>query len=108
MRESWRNMALQIIAQYQIRPSGVDKVKRAIEEFVEYVRANEPGTEMYVAWQQKDDPTRFVHFFIFADQAAQDAHSNSAAVKRFEAAYRPELVGGDVVFTGYDMVADNL
>ena len=100
-------MALQIIAEYQVRPSGVEKVKRAIDEFVQYVRANEPGTKMYVAWQRKGDPTRFVHFFIFDDDAAQEAHSKSAAVKRFEAAYRPELVGGDVVFTGYDMVAAN-
>jgi len=58
-------MAIYTIAQYRVRPSGVEKVKRAIEEFVPYVQANEPGTRMYLAWQQKDDPTRFVHFFIF-------------------------------------------
>src|SRR5260370_529476 len=58
-------MALCIIAHYQVRSSGVEKVKRAIEEFTQYVQANEPGTKMYVAWQQKDDPTAFVHFFIF-------------------------------------------
>src|ERR1700694_3988316 len=43
---------------YQVRPSGVDKVKQAIREFVAYVKANEPGTQMYLAWQQSDDPTR--------------------------------------------------
>jgi quinol monooxygenase YgiN len=82
-------------------------VKRAIEEFVVYVRANESGTRMYVAWQHKEDPTRFVHFFIFEDEAAHKAHAESAAVKRFEAAYRPELAGGDVVFTDYNLVATN-
>jgi quinol monooxygenase YgiN len=100
-------MALCIIAHYQVRSSGVEKVKRAIEEFTQYVQANEPGTKMYVAWQQKDDPTRFVHFFIFESEAAQLAHSRSEAVKRFESAYRPELAGGDVVFTGYLPVATN-
>ena len=100
-------MPIQIIAEYGVRPSGVDKVKRAIEEFVPYIRANEPGTRMYVAWQQSDDPSRFVHFFIFENEAAEKAHSVSAAVKRFEAAYRPELEGGDVVFTRYEMVATN-
>ncbi len=100
-------MALCIIAHYQVRSSGVEKVKRAIEEFTKYVQANEPGTKMYVAWQQKDDPTRFVHFFIFESEAAQLAHSRSEAVKRFESAYRPELAGGDVVFTGYLPVATN-
>jgi quinol monooxygenase YgiN len=100
-------MAIYTIAQYRVRPSGVEKVKRAIEEFVPYVQANEPGTRMYLAWQQKDDPTRFVHFFIFDDEAAHAAHAKSEAVKRFEAAYRPELVGGDVVFTDYNLVATN-
>jgi quinol monooxygenase YgiN len=100
-------MAIYTIAQYRVRPSGVEKVKRAIEEFVPYVQANEPGTRMYLAWQQKDDPTRFVHFFIFDDEGAHKAHSLSAAVKRFEAAYRPELDGGDVVFTDYHLVATN-
>ncbi len=100
-------MAIYTIAQYQVNAQAVDKVKRAIEELVRYVKANEPGTRLYVAWQQKDDPTRFVHFFIFADEAAHAIHGGSEAVKRFESAYSPELVGGDVVFTDYDLVATN-
>jgi len=95
------------IAHYQVRQQAIDKVKRAIEEFVRYVKANEPGTRMYSAWQQKDDPTRFVHFFIFADEAAHAIHGGSEAVKHFESIYSPELVGGNVVFTNYDLVATN-
>ena len=106
-KKMMKSMEIYTIAQYRVRPSGVEKVKRAIEEFVPYVQANEPGTRMYLSWQQKDDPTRFVHFFIFDDEAAHAAHSRSEAVKRFEAAYRPELVGGDVVFTDYNLVATN-
>ncbi len=101
-------MAIYQTGGYQVRASGVDKVKQAIREFVSYVQANEPGTQMYLAWQQKDDPTRFLHFFIFKDAAAQTAHGRSDAVKRFESIYSPELVGGDVVFTDYDMVAGKL
>jgi quinol monooxygenase YgiN len=100
-------MALYQIAQYQVNSRAVEKVKRAIEEFVGYVKAKEPGTLLYVAWQQKDDPTRFVHFFIFADEEAHAIHGASEAVKRFESIYSPELVGGDVVFTDYDLVATN-
>ncbi len=100
-------MPIQTIATYRVKPSGVEKVKRAIAEFVPYVRANEPGTRLYIAWQQKDDPTRFVHFFIFENEAAHAAHDGSAAVKRFEAAYRPELREGNVVFTDYELIATN-
>jgi quinol monooxygenase YgiN len=100
-------MAIYTIAQYQVNAQAVDKVNRAIEEFVRYVKANEPGTQMYVVWRQKDDPTRFVHFFVFADEAAHTLHGESEAVKRFESVFSPELVGGDVVFTDYNLVATN-
>ena len=98
-------MPIYTIAQYRVKPTGVETVKRAIEEFLPYVRANDPGTRVYAAWHQKDDPTRFVHMFIFENGAAHAAHANSEAVKRFEAAYRPELDGGPVVFTDYVNVA---
>jgi len=94
-------------ATYQVKPQAVEKVKRAIEAFVQYVQTNEPGLQMYVAWQQEDDPTRFIHLFIFRDEAAQVIHSESDAVKRFEAIYSPELVGGPVVFTDFNQVATN-
>ncbi len=94
-------------ASYQVKASAVDKVKAAITEFVSYVAANEPGSRMYTAWQQADDPTKFVHLFEFADQAAHRAHGSSEAVRRFEAVYGPELVAGPVVFTDYQQIASN-
>jgi quinol monooxygenase YgiN len=100
-------MAIYQTAMYRVRPPGVDTVRRAIEEFVAYVRANEPRTRLYHAWQREDDPTEFLHLFIFADEEAQRIHSESDAVARFEAAYTPELVGGPVVFTDYGLVAAN-
>jgi quinol monooxygenase YgiN len=90
---------------YQVKPSAVNKVKQAIREFVQYVQTNEPGTQMYLAWQEKSDPTRFLHLFIFADEAAQTRHGQSEAVKRFESVYSPELVGGEVVFTDYELIS---
>jgi quinol monooxygenase YgiN len=98
-------MAIYQTGGYQVRPAAVEKVKRAIREFVPHVQENEPGTQMYLAWQQKSDPTRFLHSFIFKDSIAQALHGQSAAVSRFESVYSPELVGGDVVFLDYEMVA---
>jgi quinol monooxygenase YgiN len=94
-------------AHYQVKASAVDKVKAAIAEFVAYVAQNEPGSTMYTAWQQEDDPTKFVHLFEFADEAAHQAHGSSDAVRQFEAVYVPELVAGPVVFTDYRLVATN-
>jgi quinol monooxygenase YgiN len=98
-------MPIYTIAEYEVRKSGIEKVKHAIEEFLPHIRANEPGTQLYLAWQCKEKPTRFVHFFIFADEGAHKAHASSSAVKRFEAAYRPELVSEGVTFTDYVLVA---
>lgn len=98
-------MAIYTIARYKVKAQGVAKVKKAIQDFVPYVQKSEPGTRIYLAWQQKDDPTRFVHFFIFENEAALEAHSGSEAVKRFEEAYRPELDGGDVEFVDYELIA---
>jgi quinol monooxygenase YgiN/ketosteroid isomerase-like protein len=98
-------MAIYQTGGYQVKASAVEKVKKAIKDFVPYVQENEPGTQMYLAWQEKSDPTRFLHFFIFKDAAAQTRHGQSEAVNRFESVYSPELVGGDVVFTDYEMVA---
>ncbi len=90
---------------YQVKTSAVEKVKKAIKDFVPYIQESEPGTQMYLAWQEKDDPTRFLHFFIFEDAAAQARHGQSKPVHRFESVYSPELVNGNVVFTDYEMVA---
>ena len=35
-------------ATYQIKPQAVNKVKRAIQDFVQYVQANEPGTRIHM------------------------------------------------------------
>jgi quinol monooxygenase YgiN len=101
-------MAIYQTGAYRVKPESVARVKAAIEAFVAYLTVSEPGTQMYLAWQQKDDPTHFVHLFIFADSAAHARHGESEAVKRFESVYSPELVGGDVVFTDYEMIAGKL
>lgn len=100
-------MSIYQTAHYQVKPETVDKVTAAIETFVRYVADNEPGTRLYSAWQQQDDPTKFVHLFIFDDEEAHAAHGRSDAVRAFEAVYSPELVGGPVVFTDYGLIADN-
>jgi quinol monooxygenase YgiN len=55
---------------HQVKPSAADKFKQAIKALVHYVQANEPGAQTHLAWQHKDDPTRFLHLFIFEDAAA--------------------------------------
>ena len=94
------------LASYQVRPESFEKCLVAIHEFVAYVRKNKAGTLRYDVWQRRDDPTRFVHQFIFRDAAANHAHSQSAEVKKFASILYPECLK-PVEFVEYDLVDSN-
>ena len=92
------------LARNQVQPEALPRVLAAIEEFVAYVRANEPGTLRYEVWQEKDEPTRFVHLFIFRGRKADRIHSESAEVKKFAGILYPQCFA-PVEFTDYDEIA---
>ena len=94
------------LARYQVRQEALPKCLAAIHEFVAYVRKNEPGTLRYDVWQERDDPTRFVHIFTFRDADADRAHGESAEVKTFAGILHPECLK-PVEFVDYDLVDSN-
>jgi quinol monooxygenase YgiN len=100
------NEQIRQLARYEVRPEALQRCLAAIHEFVAYVRASEPGTLRYDVWQEAAHPTRFVHSFVFRDAAADQAHSESAAVKRFAAILYPECLA-PVEFIDYTQVASN-
>ncbi len=91
-------------ARFKVKPESREKCEQAVREFIEYIKANEPGTLRYSSLQQADDPTMFMHFFIFADEAARGKHRTSEGVKRFTSVLYPETIDG-VEFAEYAMVA---
>lgn len=96
-------MAIYGTARFSVKPGSRDRCRSAIEEFVSYVRAKESGTKLYLSLQDQAKPTRFLHLFVFDDEAAEHFHSNSDAVKRFTDALYPETVDG-VAFEKYTAV----
>ncbi|HEU5317685.1 MAG TPA: antibiotic biosynthesis monooxygenase [Chloroflexota bacterium] len=68
------------------------------------MRANEPGTLLYVAMRDAEDENGFLHVMAFADEAAEQAHRTSAPVQRFVEVLYPETVDG-VAFRDYVGVA---
>ncbi len=94
------------LARYQVRPESLERCLAAIHEFVAYVAANEPGTLRYEVWQERGDPTRFTHIFVFRDAEADRIHSESAEVKKFAAVLYPECLA-PVEFIDYRQVVSN-
>jgi quinol monooxygenase YgiN len=97
-------MPIYMTAKFEVQKDALDVCKQTIQEFVDYVRANEPNTILYTSLQEKDNPTRFIHYFIFRDAKAREIHSNSDAVNRFTSMLYPNLVA-PVGFTEYTAFA---
>ena len=70
------------IVHYKVKSDKLGLAVRAIQTFVQAIRADEPHT-FYEAYQHKDDPTRFVHTMSFPDEAAEKYHQTSAHTKAF-------------------------
>lgn len=91
-------------AYFVVRDDALDVCQKAIREFVEYVRANEPDTLLYSSLQEKEDRNHFLHYLIFKNEAARDKHANSEAVKKFTELLYPNLVA-PVEFTECELFA---
>ena len=97
-------MPIHQTAYFVVRDDAVEGCEKAIREFVEYVRQNEPDTLLYTSLREKAEPNHFLHYFIFRDKTARDRHANSEAVKRFTDLLYPNLVA-PVEFTEYEVFA---
>jgi quinol monooxygenase YgiN len=94
------------LAHSQLKPEAFEHILAAIHEFGAYARANESETRRYEVWQEQNDPTRFVHIFIFRDTEADKAHSESAEIKKFASILYPERLA-PVEFIDYRQVVSN-
>src|SRR5258708_7879722 len=76
---------------FQIRPEGLERCRGAIEEFVNSIRGTQPGTQIYVSLQSKQDLTQFLHVMVFADERAEQLHREAPSTAKFTAILSPEL-----------------
>lgn len=80
-------------------------MRQALLEVAENVRANEPETIGFFVSQDASDPCVFTTYERFTDQAAMDAHNNSAVVARFFGIAKPMLDGDVVLVTASEVSA---
>ena len=71
----------------------VDRFKERIRRHAMTSLADEEGCLVFRTLQDRDDPTRFMMFEVYADQAADKAHRNSPHFKELRAEIDDWVVG---------------
>ena len=93
-----------VMAKLKIQPGKESAFEGAAGELIAYVKESEPGTLTYVLHRSTADPTEYVYYEVYTDQAALAAHGGSAAMQKFFGAIGALLAGRPEI-TLYDEVA---
>jgi len=84
-----------VVATLKIKEEAIEAGKEFLRKLAAETLANEPGTQRYVVHQQRDEPTTFIVYEKYQDDASFAAHSKNLASKAADfAAYldgRPEI-----------------
>ena len=97
-------MPIYTAARFRVQPESVQTCLHAINDFIDYIKQNEPTTLRYTSVRSFEDSFSFLHFFAFEDEAAEQRHRNSPGTKRFVEALYPNL-DGDLMFERWNAVA---
>jgi quinol monooxygenase YgiN len=84
---------LTVIASLKVQDEGRVAFEAAADDMIAYVNANEPGTITYVCHRSKSDPTEYVFYEVYENQAALDAHGTSPQMQKFFGAVGGLLAG---------------
>jgi quinol monooxygenase YgiN len=74
-------MSVSLIAKIKAKPGCENDLEAAFRDMIKKVRAAEPGCQAYILHKSNQDPTLFVWFETYADQAAFDAHRKTDHMK---------------------------
>ena len=73
---------IHMLALYRVKAGKLEEVREAVTEFVDSVKANEPGTLFYEAYQGKGDVS-FFHVMTFEDSASEEDHRRTPHMETF-------------------------
>jgi quinol monooxygenase YgiN len=68
------------VSSLRAQPGRRAELLAILQDLVDDAERNEPGTLTYTFHTVDDDPDAVISYELFADDAALDAHKNSAAV----------------------------
>jgi quinol monooxygenase YgiN len=76
-------MPITVIAKLKVQPGKEAEFEAACKEMIATVKTSEPGTLAYVLHKNLKDPTEFIYYEVYQDQAALDAHGKTDHMKTF-------------------------
>ena len=74
-------MAVALIARIKAKAGCENDLEAAFRDMIKKVRAAEPGCQAYVLHKANQDPTQFVWYEVYSDQAAFDNHRKTEHMK---------------------------
>ena len=97
---------IHMLAIFKVKPDKVDTIRLAVNQFIDAVRENEPGTLFYESYQGKGDSS-FFHVMTFENAVAEELHRQTPHMATFVGKLDPnceeepgfvelELVGSNV------------
>ena len=74
-------MPVTLIAKIKAKQGSEGPLEEAFRDMIKKVRAAEPGCQAYVLHKSNQDPTQFVWYEVYSDQAAFDNHRKTEHMK---------------------------
>ena len=96
---------LTVVAKIKVKADQGAAFEAEAKKMIAHVRANEPGTLTYVCHRSTADPTVYLFYEVYRDQAAFAAHGGSPAMQAFFGALRG-IVEGRPEIEMYEAIAD--
>lgn len=72
-----------VVAKLKVKAGQEDALIAGMRKMIAHVKANEPNTRTYVLYRSAKDPTQFLVYEVYADQAAFALHGGSDAMREF-------------------------
>jgi quinol monooxygenase YgiN len=72
-----------VIATLKIKAGQEETLVAGMKKMIEHVRTHEPGTKTYLLHRSAADPTTFLVYEVYTDQASFAAHGASEPMKEF-------------------------
>jgi quinol monooxygenase YgiN len=84
---------LTVFAKLKVKADQTEVFEAEARKMIAHVTANEPGTLTYICHKSTADPTVYLFYEVYGDQAAFAAHGGSPAMQAFFGAMRGILDG---------------